>query len=74
MFLIGFVDEHHVFASAGNLETPVQKYLVTHTRIITECTNFNFFFPLSLSNFGIKLFMLTEKSAVQFCVSMSNWW
>lgn len=35
MFLIDFVDEQHVFASAGYSATPRLKYLVTNRRVIT---------------------------------------
>lgn len=35
MFLIDFVDELYVFASAGYLATPRLQYLVTNRRVIT---------------------------------------
>lgn len=35
MFFIGFVDEQHVFASAGCLATQQLKYLVSNRRVIT---------------------------------------
>ena len=45
MFLIDFVDEQHVFASAGYSATPRLKYLVTNRRVITallRCKNVAF--------------------------------
>ena len=46
MFLIDFVDEQHVFASAGYVATLRLKYLVTNRRVITvllEMYKFYFF-------------------------------
>ncbi len=68
MFLIDFVDEHHVFASAGYLATLRLKYLVTNRRVITALLKMDKF-PLMLSNVGIKMCMLMDKGpAVQFPV------